>query len=266
VTTIVKNTLLAVPFEEYNTDTTAVRKTWLDLINQTPAHLVSHLTDPPAPTPALAFGQLVHVAILEPDSLIARYYSMPKLDRRKTADKALYAELREKHAGKIEVSEDDMARALAMRDSVYRHKGARMALNDEGDFEQSIFWTNAETGELCKARYDKIAPRRSVPFAADVKTTIDASPAAFAKAVINYNYHLQHAHYIEPLDVRFVFIAVEKTPPYAVACYASGDDTLKLGKDKRDPLMRLYAECKAKNEWPAYPQSIQRLTLPRWAR
>lgn len=260
------NTLLAVPYDEYNADTTAVRKTWLDLINQTPAHLASALANPVPPTPALAFGQLVHVAILEPDELLKRYFVMPKLDRRFKEQKLRYEELVKENAGKIETNEDDLRAAMAMRDSVYRHKGARMALNADGDFEQSIFWTNTETGELCKARYDKIAPRRSVPFAADVKTTMDASPEAFAKSIVNFRYDVQGAHYIEPIDVRFVYIAVEKEPPYAVACYAASDEIIARGKRHRAPNLRLYAECKAKNEWPAYSQAIQRIELPRWAR
>jgi exodeoxyribonuclease VIII len=100
----------------------------------------------------------------------------------------------------------------------------------------------------------------------DVKTTEDASASAFAKSIANYRYHVQDAHYREGFERdRFVWIAVEIKPPYAVAVYMDDSDMLALGQSHRDTDLRTYAECKAKNEWPGYPEVIQSIQLPRWA-
>jgi exodeoxyribonuclease VIII len=148
---------------------------------------------------------------------------------------------------------------------VYSHKAAKALLEADGEIERSVFWTHQETGEACKARLDKLSPRKA--FIADVKSTRDASPTAFAKSIVNYRYDVQADHYSEPMHgVRFVFIAVEKTPPYAVAVYAVNPEILALGRSRRAPNMRTYAECRATGRWPAYPETIQHITLPRWAR
>ncbi|MBK7542908.1 MAG: PD-(D/E)XK nuclease-like domain-containing protein [Candidatus Competibacteraceae bacterium] len=71
--------------------------------------------------------------------------------------------------------------------------------------------------------------------AVDIKTTKDASPAGFAKAVANYRYHVQQAHYLAGCAALglpasdFVFVAVEKAEPYPVACYQLSDAAEGVG-------------------------------------
>jgi exodeoxyribonuclease VIII len=256
--------IVAMPVPDYDADRTAVRKSWLDLVDKSPAHLNAYLQGHSVSTEAMFRGTLIHTFILEPDSVESRYYIEPDGDRRTNKWKEAAAEEAAKHTGKIATKRADYEMAIAVRDSVYRHKAARVLLGADGETERSVFWQNSDTGERCKARLDKLSTTKA--FIADVKSTVDASPAAFAKSIVNYRYDCQADHYSEPLELRFVFIAVEKAPPYAVAVYAASDDVLAYGRSRRLPNLRTYAECKAKNEWPAYPQTIQRISLPRWAR
>jgi hypothetical protein len=48
----------------------------------------------------------------------------------------------------------------------------------------------------------------------------------------------------------FVFIAVEKTPPYAVAVYVIEDEDIARGREKYMENLKVWRECKQKNEWP----------------
>lgn len=256
--------LLEVPEANYNADVTAVRKTWLDQIAKSPAHLQAYRAGLIQPSEAQLLGQLLHTFVLEPHLVGGRFYREPELGNRNSkAVKEQLAELAAANPGRTPIREKQYDAALRMREAVYAHPAAKKLLEYDGYFERSIFWDNTDTSERCKARYDKVSPRGA--FIADVKTTTDASPAEFAKSMVNYRYHVQAAHYTEPTGLRFVFIAVEKSPPYGVAVYAAGDDTIRIGESRRLPNLRTYAECRAKNVWPGYPDFIQRIELPPWA-
>lgn len=251
------------PDHEYFADRKHVSKSWLDQIHRSPAHLRAYLDGLIPPTPRMEFGSLVHAWVLEPDSIESRYLKIPKLDRRRKADKEKYAELEAdaKTRKLAMIDEETWAKASAIRDAVYRHKAAAAILR-QGEPEQAVIWTNPETGELCKAKADWLREN----FVTDVKTTADASPRAFSRSIGNYRYHVQDAHYREGFDSpRFLWIACEIDPPYGVAVYADDEDMLAAGKLQRDADLRLYAECKASDHWPGYPDTIQNIELPRWA-
>jgi exodeoxyribonuclease VIII len=101
----------------------------------------------------------------------------------------------------------------------------------------------------------------------DLKTTTDASPAGFAKSVATFRYHVQASHYLAGLHgaERFVFIAVEKTAPYAVAVYELDAAALAAGEQLRQRDIRVIADCQATKEWPGYGDDCQTLALPSWA-
>jgi exodeoxyribonuclease VIII len=106
---------------------------------------------------------------------------------------------------------------------------------------------------------------------ADLKTTRDASPRGFGSAIANYGYAIQAAHYIAGCRSvgheieNFVFLAVEKEPPYAVGCYVLTPDVLASAETKRLALLDLLATCRATNRWPAYSDRIETISLPAWA-
>ena len=265
LSTLPLNELLRVDAETYNADTTACRKTYLDLIERSPAHVAAAMAGLHVPTDAQKFGNVIHTFILEPDLVSQRYYVEPAGDGRTKAVRDARTEAAAQNPGRQAVSEDEWREAHAIRDAVYRTKSARQVLGVDGQHEASMLYRASDTGTLCKARYDFIAPRRSVPFAVDVKSTVDASPGAFRKAIYNYRYDVQSDHYLEPVDgVRFVLLAVEKKPPYACATYAITSRIRQLGNARRMPNLRLFAQCQAKNEWPGYPDEIQHIALEPW--
>ena len=206
----------------------------------------------------MKLGSLTHCAVLEPDELSKRYAIC--LPRNTKAGKEMAAEM---EAGGIEaVTSTDMEQALAMAASVRSHQSAAALLRD-GKAEQSFWWDDIQTGLRCKCRPDWYAGATVV----DLKTTADASPAGFARSVATFRYHVQASHYLAGLHgaERFVFIAVEKTAPYAVAVYELDAAAMAAGDELRQRDMRVIADCQATKEWPGYGDTCQALSLPSWA-
>ena len=247
---------------DYHADP-AVSASHLHLVARSPQAYWAKYLDPnrPAvePTAAMRFGSLTHCATLEPDELLQRYGVAP--DRRTKAGKE-QAEVMT--ASGIEpVSQADLATALAIAAAVRNHPIAAELLA-AGQAEQSYWWTDPDTGLRCKCRPDWLNAETVV----DLKTTTDASPTGFARSVASYRYHVQAAHYLSGLNgvERFVFIAVEKTYPYAVGVYELDDAALTEGHDLRRRDMRRIQTCHAGNRWPGYTDDgVAVLSLPRWA-
>jgi exodeoxyribonuclease VIII len=155
-----------------------------------------------------------------------------------------------------------------MRDAVMVHPIASKLFTG-GVAEETAIWNDPRTGLLCKARLDYHQRERAI--VTDLKSTEDASPGAFARSVVNYRYHVQHAHYADAFaatdhELRmFAFVAVEKSAPYAVAVYTIDADAEARGMELRERDMDLLTQCLQTDTWPGYPTGINRLSLPNWA-
>ena len=239
----------------------AVSASHLHAVAASPYHYWKRFIDPQRqpvePTAAMRLGSLVHCAVLEPDELRKRYGVCGP--RNTKAGKEQAAEMA---ASGIEaVTEADMALAQAMCAAVREHPAAALLLAS-GKAEQSFWWDDITSGLRCKCRPDWYSGTTIV----DLKTTTDASPAGFAKSVANFRYHVQANHYLAgTFAQRFIFIAVEKTYPYAVGVYELDADAMAHGAELRRQNMQAIADCRAINEWPGYSTGIESLSLPSWA-
>jgi hypothetical protein len=207
----------------------------------------------------MKLGSLTHCCVLEPDQVSARYGITP--DRRSNAGKALAAEM---EASGIEaVTAQDMEQALAMAASV-RSNSTVSSLLSNGAAEQSFWWDDVSTGLKCKCRPDWLSADGAT--IVDLKTCVDASKSGFARAVATWSYQVQAVHYLcGTLATRFVFVAVEKTAPYAIGVYELDAEALVHGSIARHNALQRIQDCRAINEWPGYTDGIQTLQLPGWA-
>jgi len=248
---------------DYHADP-AISASQLKTVMQSPYHYWSRYLDPDrvamAPTAAMRFGSLAHCAVLEPDELSKRYQLAP--DRRTKEGKAAVAEMAA--AGIEAVSEADMVLAVNMAVAVHGHPTAG-ALLQGGQAEQSFWWDDIATGMRCKCRPDWLSADGAT--IVDLKTCQDASPAAFARSVAAWSYQVQAAHYLAgTLATRFIFVAVEKTAPYAIGVYELDTEGLIHGSIARHNALQRIQDCRAINEWPGYTDGgIQTLQLPGWA-
>ena len=247
--------------EEYHAHP-ALSKSGLDRMAISPAHYQAWLTEPRIETPAMKFGTAAHCCILEPDRFLVEYERLPNIDRRTKAGKETYAEL--ESTGKILLSADDWIAIHKMHESVMNHPAARELLS-EGIAETSHFSTI--DGVAVKCRPDWL----NKPIVADLKTTQDASLSGFSKSIANYRYAVQAAFYSDILAslghdvVAFLFIAVEKTAPYAVGVYELDDMSLEIGREQYQRDLDTYRRCVESGEWPAYSNGVEKISLPRWA-
>ena len=246
---------------DYHADP-AISASQLKEISRSPYHYWSRYLDPNrvamVPTSAMRFGSLAHCAVLEPDELSKRYQLAP--DRRTKEGKAAVTEMAA--AGIEAVSETDLAQALQIADAVRSNSTAALLLSN-GAAEQSFWFDDIATGMRCKCRPDWFDGTTIV----DLKTCQDASPTGFAKAVANFGYQIQAAHYLAgTLATRFIFVAVEKTAPYAIGVYELDTEALVHGSIARHNALQRIQDCRAINEWPGYTDGgIQTLQLPGWA-
>lgn len=258
--------------EEYHSHTESISKSHLDTIaNASPLHYWSKYLDPnrerSEPTPAMVLGSAIHSAILEPDLFGQEYVTEPTgINRRANAGKAEYEAFCAANKGKTVLGTDQMEACLAVRDAVHRHPLAAGLLTG-GNAEQSFYAVDPETGELIKCRTDYMAGDLIV----DIKSTEDASPEGFGKSAANFRYLVQTAWYQDVLDAAFgehpelwVFLAVEKKPPYAIGIYYpnAADIAIARAAARRD-FLRI-VEHKRSNTWPDYASEARALSMPAW--
>ncbi|MHB9105789.1 MAG: PD-(D/E)XK nuclease-like domain-containing protein [Armatimonadota bacterium] len=250
--------------EDYHR-TNAVGKSDLDLIARSPAHYAQAKAAPVDPTSAMILGSAFHVKVLEPDDFENQVAVGDFNDRRTNAYKAWAAE----NAAKLCILKGDYETICGMHDAIKAHPVAS-ALMTGGIGELSYFWRDAQTGVLCKCRPDYL---RADGLIVDLKTCEDASPEGFARAAAKYRYHVQDAHYREGVLhfhpemtlPGFVFLAIEKTPPYAIGLYLPDTTFLVEGRLVRNHDLLRYAKCQRTGVFPGYATEFQPLSLPNWA-
>lgn len=241
----------------------------LGLLEKSPAHLKAKIWES---TPAMLFGSAYHMAILEQVRFLETYLVAPEINGRTKAGKVQYADLMARVAveGRILIKQENMDRIQAMK-KVLRSHTVASGLLTEGKPEVSVFWQDAETGLGCKCRVDYI--RESLRAVTDLKTTQDASLNGFRRSIANFGYHRQAGYYLEGLTNAtgdmwdtWIFVAQESKPPYGVAVYLLEPEDIQQGWQEAKELLRVYKDCKEKDVWPGYPDRVQTISLPRWAK
>jgi exodeoxyribonuclease VIII len=62
-----------------------------------------------------------------------------------------------------------------------------------------------------------------------------------------------------------IFIAIEKSGPYGVACYSLDDQAIEEGRIAVARALPILANCMTTNDWPGYDQGVQTISLPKWS-
>ena len=150
-----------------------------------------------------------------------------------------------------------------MRDAVMAHPLASQYLSGPGRAEQSIFWNwSPEIPVRCRIRPDWVTGDGVL---VDLKTTKSVRPASFIKSVELFRYHVQAGFYSEGFyrafgfaPKKFVFIAVEKIPPYHVGVFEMGVEDMRLGRMMAQVDLMKYYRCTVSDQWGiAEPEVIR---------
>jgi hypothetical protein len=142
-----------------------------------------------------------------------------------------------------------------MVEAIRRHPLASKMIRD-GVSELTLKWTDPETGLTCKSRLDYYV--ESLGMIVDAKSTLDARWDPFRRDMIKYGYEVQDALYrgaarsSSRFKVQhFVFFAVEKVAPYAVATYTLDEAGIAAGYSKARGALR-YARALRRNRHVAW--------------
>ena len=249
---------------------------------RSPQHYKLMRDTPSEPTDAMQFGTAVHAGVLEPDTFAQVVICEPSdAPRRPTSAQlrakkpspetidaiAFWQEFNRASIGKIVLSAEDHARALNCIAAVRAHPAAQKLL-DGAAIETSVFWRDGRYGVPCKSRRDIV----SHGGISDLKTCADASPEAFARSIATFLYHCQaaayfsgHEHVCNETPRFFCLIAVESDPPHGVAVYSLPSNAILAGAHLWNIALERYAEALASGQYPGYPQTIETITLPKWA-
>lgn len=214
---------------------------------------------------AFDLGTALHAVLLEPEKDLV--LKGPK-DRRGNAWKDAYAAAEAK--GKVLLTEGDYYEVEAMQRAVMFTPHAMSMLGDENlQAEVSFFADCPVTGLRLKCRPDGLLAERGIVF--DIKTTQDASPRGFAKAVNSFAYDIQAAFYLYVLRLcgltelnSFQFVAVEKTPPYCVQTHELSELYLANANRRMMQTLRQIAHANETNDFSTGWPNVNQIHLPDW--
>lgn len=245
----------------------ALSKSAIDLLLECPALFKAWLDsdEEEKETDALIFGRMFHKLLLEPETF-EREYAVTNLNLSTKAGRAWKKDV---PAGATIIKEDTYESALLMAQAIRDHPQAKYLFND-CETEKSIYWTRPD-GIECKARPDIVANVGGLRIVADPKSTDSVNPDAIMRTVAKYHYHRQASWYLDGLEATgtpcdaFVFIFVEKTPPYLVTMCELDEEALAKGNEDCERAVEKLKECRETRIYPCYTREILKISLPHWA-
>lgn len=222
-------------------------------------------TIPKKTSSAMEIGSQFHEYMLEAGRVIEIPEDVLAIDGKK-AGKPWHA-FRSENAGKTLLKASELVDFKGMRESLLAEPKAR-AILEGGETETNIRWTDDETGLLLRARLDKMHDI----VIADLKTTTSVHSEKFAVDTLRFGYHRQTVWYAEAVEeltgelLPFVFVAVEKSPPYSVQVIELGDTFTEIAKEQITKYRPLLAKCLETGVWELPTHGII-ITVepPRWA-
>lgn len=231
-----------------------------------PAQFHYDRSNPIEPTADMQFGTVTHTLLLGngADLKVLDYKTWNSGEAKAAKEEA-------EAAGKLPVKRRDYEVAQAIVSVIRSHPLARHQFTG-GQAEQSLFWTDEETGVQLRARPDYLKLNRRRPLVVDLKTSSSAEPGEFGRSIDKYGYARQAAWYLDGVralgladNPEFLFVVVEKSPPYIVTVGHLDAVSLEAGRFYNRKAIRKYAECVANNHWPGYEEGLAVLSLPPWA-
>lgn len=255
----------------------------LKYMNLSPLHFLENKKNPQKETQAMRLGTMVHTAILEPDLFVSNYIVQPsdlkkptaaQLNAKKPSEDSIrqieaWQAFENESNGRTIIDFDEYETAMAMHNSVRENQLASKVLS-KGKSEETLLFNFQ--GIDCKARLDWFCGDRQI--IVDLKTTEAKTSKEFCDSIFSpkYLYVMQAAFYHDAIleitgsEPDFVFISVEKTPPYSVGVYQLSKEVIEHGRNIYKTLLEKYIMCKESNDWSSNNEIINYVELPQYLR
>lgn len=226
--------------------------------------------DHPKPSKAeFEIGTAVHTEVLGsgPANVVTEYDSWRTKAAQTDRDRI-------RAGGGIPLLAHEGEQVAAMAQAIRQHPIAGPLLTPgTGTPEQSLYWTDPDTGVMCRCRPDWLKELPDLTVAVDLKTTKDASPDAASKTIGDYGYHQQAAFYLDGIQAalqkpaRFVFVFIDKRAPHLITVRELSEADTAIGRAKNRRALRIYADCTKTGIWPDWTgpvDEIPTISLPTW--
>lgn len=274
-----------IDFADYCTDPGVNASTLKLFTGRTPKHAKHDIESADKDSASLAIGHAAHAAVLEAstfDRLYAVYpkgeyvksYGHPNSSKYKAARDEWIAE----HDSRIIITDDQYEHARRIADAVAAHPlASRLLMHNRGASEFTVIGEIDVNGHKMrtKARLDRVTEHEKFPALVDLKTIAPRSgildPRNVSYAITNYKYHQQAAWYLDrladhrPADRLFIFVFVENTPPYDVACYMLEPESIEQGRRDNERALKQYATGMRDGRWPGFSQQLQSVNIRDYA-
>ncbi len=178
-------------------------------------------------------------------------------------------------AGAVPLLTHEYGTVEAMASAIRAHPIASLLFGGgRGAPEQSLFWRDARSGIMRRARLDwNPTPSGSRLIIPDYKTTDSASLESIMKSVWTYRYHQQARWYLDGIkalglaggyEPAFVFVFQEKTPPYLISVVELTPAALRIAAMQNREAIEVYQQCTKTGDWPGYSDEVEPVSLPPW--
>lgn len=225
-------------------------------------------------TDEMIFGTNFHHASLFPKTFRENHVVIPKLKgvRGNTIADQL-AKIESENPNKILIEQEDLDRIYEMHDSLTRHRSFTDYFLNKDSYRETTFFHDHK-GILFRVKPDiAIIPQSGSVKLIDIKTCKKggAEKHEFSKYLYGEGrLYAQAALYsicvasALKLDHQpeFIFLAIEKEPPYKIATHKLSDEYFQWACDKILYEMDYFKECALQDKWPSYPDEIQSIELP----
>lgn len=249
--------LLTISNAEYHSMRDIVSTSMLKALLRSPAHMKAMYRKERKELPSQRIGTGYHCATLEPDRFLNEYVVY---DGYRRGDK--WELFRIANKGKTIITKDEYDTILGMREATFAYTDYPLKKAIElGEAEQSIIWTDEETGVRCRIRPDLLL-RDVAKLMLDLKSCGDCRPEEFKGQIFRMDYDLQAAMYIIGMHAftgewfPFYFVACEDEDPYGVWVYevlaSEADEIYMSGLKKLRRALELYKRCVENDHWPKY--------------
>ena len=253
---------------EYHGSGELSRSTAWSLLQSCPAKVRYDMNNRKPSSPALVIGSGFHTATLEPEKLDDEFAVKPsEIDGqgpRTKHYKESFDLMQKSEPNKQWLAPADYDLILEMAGSALDNPVLRHYMADIDKVVEGTGYFEME-GAKCKVRPDLYIPGAGVVI--DLKSTQDASNRGFTKSVRQFGYLFQACWYMHALRLlgekpkQFVFIAVEKTAPYATAAYTIKESDINKQFSNMERACQLWASCQSSGIWPGYSDMVETLDL-----
>lgn len=252
----------------------------VELLQMSPAHAHSIITGSfkPKVTKAMTGGTMVDMALLEPDLFREglSHWVIPPGMKLSTKDGIAW---KKDHPNLPYIPASSQASDVVSVENIHGMITSLMSspkvrrIVESSVKQESAFSIDPATGLLRKVRPDaRLVDNSSRLVITDLKSIFrgGTTTAAWRNHCARMAYHIQDAYYSKVYkDLTgempfFIFVAVERKPPYAFRLFQINSEGKEVGRKRCEYAMDTFRKCMDTGIWPSFNDEIETISLPKW--